>query len=288
MSRPTLSQIARAMAALVGPPLDPEKVDEPHPDVTEVVSHLIALARRYFRGEVHRIDRLPDGAALLVANHNAGITSIEPFLLGLAWYRRTQGSDLIRFLGHDIMGKLPVVGRLLIQVGMIRASHAAAGKALDGGHKVVVLPGGNYEAFRPFSQRHRVDFGGHVGYVRLALRHNVPVVPVLMLGGHETLFVVSRGARLARLTGAKRYLRSDSFPLFFGLPWGVALGPLFHLPLPAKLEVEVGDPIDLSEHLHGDDPDDRATLARLSDLVQGELQRMMDRRAENRRWPILG
>lgn len=96
------------------------------------------------------------------------------------------------------------------------------------------------------------------------------------------------GAPLARLIGAKRLLRSDSFPLFFALPWGVALGPIFHLPLPAKLEVEVGEPIDLWEHLDGGDPEDREVLARLSELVQGRIQQMMDARVSRRRWPILG
>ncbi len=114
------------------------------------------------------------------------------------------------------------------------------------------------------------------------------VVPVLNLGGHETLYVVWRGEALARISGAKRILRSDSFPLFFALPWGVALGPIFHLPIPAKLDVEVGEPIDLWDYLEGDDPEDRATLERLSGLVQDRLQQMMDRRAARRRWPILG
>ncbi len=278
----------KAVGRMLGPGLDPEAVADPDLDLIKLVAPVVEALSGYFRGEVHGLERVPAGSALMVANHNAGITSIEPFLLGLRWYQRTGGEDLIRFLGHDMMGKIPLVGNLLIQVGMIRASHRAADRALAAGHKVLVLPGGNYEAFRPYSQRHRVDFGGHVGYVRLALRNKVPVVPVLNLGGHETLFVLWRGEKLAKLSGAKRLLRSDSFPLFFALPWGVALGPIFHLPLPAKLEVEVGEPIDLTQHLGDDDPEDRATLQRLSDVVQARLQEMMDRRSARRRWPVLG
>jgi len=276
------------VARMLGPNLDPEAVAEPDLDLVKLVAPVIELLSSYFRSEVEGLDRVPDGPSLMVANHNAGITSIEPFLLGLRWYQHTGGQDLIRFLGHDMMGRIPLVGNMLIQVGMIRASHAAADLALSSGHKVLVLPGGNYEAFRPFSQRHRVDFGGHVGYVRLALRNGVPIVPVLNLGGHETLFVLWRGEALARATGVKKLLRSDSFPLFFALPWGVALGPIFHLPIPAKLEVEVGEPIDLSEHLNGEDPEDRQTLERLSRLVQQRLQQMMDARVARRRYPVIG
>ena len=278
----------KAVARMVGPSLDPEAVAEPDLDLIKLVVPVIELLSAYFRSEVEGLERVPAGPALMVANHNAGITSIEPFLLGMRWYQRTGGEDLIRFLGHDMMGRIPLVGNMLIQVGMIRASHAAADKALSAGHKVLVLPGGNYEAFRPYKERHRVDFGGHVGYVRLALRNNVPIVPVLNLGGHETLYVVWRGETLARVTGVKRLLRSDSFPLFFALPWGVALGPIFHLPIPAKLEVEVGEPIDLVAQLNGEDPEDRQTLQRLSGLVQRRLQQMMDRRVARRRWPVIG
>ncbi len=278
----------RSLRRLVGAPLDAEAVVDPDLDLARLVAPLVELLNHYFRGEVDGLDNLPEGEALLVANHNAGITSMETFLFGLRYYRHTGGRELIRFLGHDMMARLPVLGNFLIQVGMIRASHAAADRALQAGCKVMVLPGGNYEAFRPYRQRHRVDFGGHVGYVRLALRNRVPVVPVLCLGGHETLYVVFRGERLARLTGVKRFLRSDSFPLFFALPWGVALGPIFHLPLPAKLEVEVGEPLDLHEHLDGGDPEDPQVLARLSALVQDRIQQMMNARAGRRRWPVIG
>ena len=278
----------RSLRRLVGAPLDAEAVVDPDLDLPRLVAPLVELLNHYFRGEVDGLDNLPEGEALLVANHNAGITSMETFLFGLRYYRHTGGRELIRFLGHHMMARLPVLGNFLIQVGMIRASHAAADRALQAGCKVMVLPGGNYEAFRPYRQRHRVDFGGHVGYVRLALRNRVPVVPVLCLGGHETLYVVFRGERLARLTGVKRFLRSDSFPLFFALPWGVALGPIFHLPLPAKLEVEVGEPLDLHEHLDGGDPEDPQVLARLSALVQDRIQQMMNARAGRRRWPVIG
>lgn len=278
----------KSIARLAGPPLDPDAVSPVDLDLARAVAPILELVSRYFRAEVSGLEKIPKGGALLAANHNAGITSIEPMLLGLRWYRHTGGQDLIRSLGHDVMGKIPLLGNFLIALGMVRASHAAADRALNAGQKVLVLPGGNYEAFRPYGQRHQVDFGGHVGYVRLALRNNVPVLPVLNLGGHETLFVVSRGAALARLTGVKKLLRSDSFPLFFALPWGVALGPLFHLPIPAKLVVEVGEPIDLREELQGEDPDDPQTLRRLSELVQGRVQQMMDRQAAKRRFPVIG
>jgi len=110
---------------------------------------------------------------------------------------------------------------------------------------------------------------------------------VLFYGDHESFIILRRGARLARITGMRKYLRSESFPLFLALPWGIGFGPIFHLPLPAKTIVDVGDPISLDEY--GDEVlQDREKLAEISDMVQGRIQEMMDRRAAERRWPIIG
>ncbi len=282
-----MMRILRSLIELLGPPLDPDAIDDVDLDLAAVIAPLVGLLGRYLRAEVRGIERLPDGPAVVVCNHNAGITAPEPLLLGRAYYEHSGRRGSLRFLGHDAMTAIPLVGNMLIRLGMIRASHANADRALAAGEKIAVLPGGNYEAFRPFSQRHLVDFHGRVGYVRLALRNRVPIVPVLCLGGHETFFVISRGERMARLTGVKRLLRSDSFPLFLGLPWGIGVGPIFHLPLPAKVLVEVGEPINLDgygpEHL-----EDRQALEAIGQRVEGELQAMMDRRAAERRWPLLG
>ena len=277
----------QTLSRLVTDPLDPDRINDLDTEMVELCLPAIDLLQRYFRAEVHGIDRIPGGPALLVGNHNAGITFMDPFFLGTAWFRRTGGRDPMHYLAHDAMVRIPALGNFLMRGGAIRASHHTADAAFAAGHKVVVFPGGNYEAFRPFRERHKVDFGGRTGFVRLALRNRAPIVPVLHLGGHETFVVLRRGERLAKLLGVKRFLRSDAFPVFLGLPWGIGVGPIFHLPLPAKVLVEVGEPIPLDAY-GPEAADDRASLQAIRDMVQDQLQRMMDRRADERRWPILG
>jgi len=277
----------RTLSRLVTDPLDPDHIHDLDTELVELCLPAFDLLQRYFRAEVHGIDRIPDGPALLVGNHNAGITFTDPFFLGTAWYRHAGPEDPLHYLAHDAMVRIPALGNFLMRGGAIRASHHTAEAAFTAGRKVVVFPGGNYEAFRPFRERHRVDFGGRTGFVRLALRNRVPIVPVLHFGGHETFVVLRRGKRLAKLLGVKKYLRSDAFPLFLGLPWGIGVGPVFHLPLPAKVQVVVGEPIPLDDH-GPEAADDRETLCAIRDQVQDRLQQMMDRRAVERRWPLLG
>ncbi|MFH1464106.1 MAG: 1-acyl-sn-glycerol-3-phosphate acyltransferase [Pseudomonadota bacterium] len=252
---------------------------------TALIDRLLPLGhaiRAYLRGEVHGIEHIPDGPALLVGNHNAGVTFLEPVLLGIAWHECKGGEDGFFYLAHDVLMDLPGVGRLLAKGGAMRAGYATAEAAFAAGRKVAVWPGGNWEAFRPWRERHRVDFGGHTGFVRLALRARVPIVPVLSLGGHEAYFVLARGARIARWTGIKRRFRSESFPLFLALPWGIGLGPLPHLPLPVKSLVEVGLPISLAEH-PPEAAADESLVRSIAQRVEGALQAMMDRRVAERR-----
>jgi 1-acyl-sn-glycerol-3-phosphate acyltransferase len=266
------------------PQTQPNELNIDRPFIERAIRTVGYPLRRYFRGEVLHLSRLPKGPALLVGNHNAGITMFEPFLLSMMLYESTK--EAIGYLAHDLMLELPIVGGFLKRLGVIRAGHGPASSALDAGYKVMVFPGGNYEAFRPFSDRHRVDFNGRHGFARLALQKRVPIVPVLCLGGHETLFVLRRGSRIAKALGLKKLLRTDSFPIFFGLPWGIGIGPIFHLPLPAKTIVEIGEPIHVSGY-KDDAHLDASACHDLASRVVTALQQMMDRRSEGR-IPLFG
>jgi 1-acyl-sn-glycerol-3-phosphate acyltransferase len=276
-----------SLANLFGPRADPEALVTIDPQLYALSRLVVRALGRYFRAEVAGLDRIPAGPALLVLNHNAGITNMDPFLLAGAWDAFTLGRDPFRFLAHDVMLRLPVVGNYLMRTGAIRADHGAGTRALAAGHKVVVFPGGNYEAFRPYRDRHRIDFGRRRGFIKLALRTQVPIVPVVCVGGHESFFVLRRGTVLARLLGAHRRLRSESFPIFVGLPWGLGVGPVFHLPLPTKCVLEVGEPLALDEFAPAD-ADDPAAVERIFDDVVGTMQTMLARGAARRRWPVLG
>jgi len=245
-----------------------------------------AMARLYFRAEVHGLDRVPDGPAMLVGNHNAGITFLEPFMMADIWYRLHGERDPLFFLAHDAMVKIPLLRNVLLKFGCVRASKANSMKIFDAGRKLVVFPGGNYEAFRKFSDRHTVDFGGHKGFARLAVETDVPVVPMLSIGGHETFFVLCRGERLAKLTRADKILRSRSFPVAVALPWGMMIGPFFHFPLPAKCTVEFGEPFRPSEITRDDATDEK--IDAVYDEAIGRIQAMMDEQATKRTHPVIG
>jgi 1-acyl-sn-glycerol-3-phosphate acyltransferase len=118
----------------------------------------------------------------------------------------------------------------------------------------------------------------------MALERNVPLVPVVAIGGQETALFLSRGERLARALRLKQLARLDVLPISIALPWGLNIGDLGgHIPLPAKITVQVLEPIDLAER-YGDDPDHQ----QIYEDVTGAMQRTLDDLADERRLPVIG
>jgi len=246
-----------------------------------------AIVRVYFRAEVQGIERVPEGKAMIVGNHNAGITFLEPFMMGAEWYCHHGEDEPLYFLAHDAMVSIPLLRNALLKFGCVRASMENSKKLFDDGRKLVVFPGGNHEAFRKYSQRYQVDFGGHEGFARLAVETDVPIVPMLFIGGHETFFVLTRGEKLGRLVHSEKILRSRSFPIAIALPWGVMVGPFFHFPLPAKSTIEFGEPFRPSEVVRRNAKAEKKVTAVYDETVR-RLQEMMDEQAAKRKFPVIG
>src|SRR5205823_1370763 len=123
------------------------------------------------------------------------------------------------------------------------ASLETAREILRQKRDLLIFPGGDLDTWRPYSKRWEVDFGGRTGYARLALETRVPIVPVAHAGAHETLRVLTSGRGLAKAIGLKRFARANVWPIHLSLPWGLAIGPVPHIPLPGQFRYLVGEPI---------------------------------------------
>jgi 1-acyl-sn-glycerol-3-phosphate acyltransferase len=226
----------------------------------------------WYSPDVIDFDKLPDGPSLVVGTHNGGIMAPDMFVTMVAFWRRFGVERPAYGLAHDMPLKAPVVGRFIAKLGAVPAHRDNARALLARGATVLVYPGGDIDAFKPFAARHRVEFGERLGFVRTALEAGVPIVPVVSVGAHETFYVVTDGRELARRIGLKRFTRIEVLPLTLCLPWGLWVGPyLMHLPAPSRIRVRMLDPIRFAPG-----PVDEARLREVRDSVRSTMQRALD------------
>jgi 1-acyl-sn-glycerol-3-phosphate acyltransferase len=260
-------------------------LDERDPDfIRERLPMLWLAASIWYRGEVRGLGNIPEtGPVLLVGNHSGGNLTPDTLVFTLAFNTYFGVERAFFQLAHNLVLSMPGLGQLR-KFGTVAASHENARKALGAGAALLVYPGGDYEVHRPSWERNRVNFGGRRGFIRLAIDQNVPVVPVVSIGGQETALFLSRGERLARLLGLDKMFRLKVLPISLALPWGLNIGDMLgHIPLPAKITVETLPPIDLREEF-GPEPDVDEVYDHLTRLMQDTL----DALAAERRLPIIG
>jgi hypothetical protein len=134
------------------------------------------------------------------------------------------------------------------------------------GEHLLVQPGGTREGCRSFRQRYEVDWGDRVGYLRLALRHRLPIIPIAASGVDDGYIGLNDGYWLGKQVGMP-----GDLPLWFGIGI-VGLWPLSP-PFPVKIRQIIGEPIEAQPI----DPDDREAILALHRRVAGAVQTLLDR-----------
>ena len=228
--------------------------------------------------EVTGLDHLPDEPVLVVSNHSGGLFILDAWGLGYIWCTQVP-ERAVHSLAHEILFKLERTGAPLGRIGVLKAGPKVGIEVLrDWRRDVVVMPGGDRDVFRPYKDRFKVQFGGRKGYAKMALRAGVPIVPVANSGAHETLVVLRSGRRIAKALGLHALARADVFPISLTVPWGLTVGPLPNLPVPARFRYRFAAPIRLEP-----DPVAEPTRAQIEELdrrVRGSMQELLDQLRE--------
>jgi 1-acyl-sn-glycerol-3-phosphate acyltransferase len=280
-----LSGVVGGLAKQVQMRVPKADLDERDPDyIRESLPRLWMLASIYYRGEVRGLERIPEeGPVLMVGNHSGGNLTPDTGVFTLAFNTYFGVERRFYQLAHNLVLSMPTLGWLR-KYGTVAASPENADKALESGAALLVYPGGDYEVHRPSWERGKVDFDGRQGFIRLALKHDVPIVPVVSVGGQETQLFLSRGAGLAQLLRLDKLFRLKVLPVSIGLPWGINVGDMLgHIPLPAKITIQVLKPIHLRDR-YGKEPD----IDQIYDDVISEMQQTLTALQEERRLPVIG
>lgn len=255
MARPT-TEVPRTGAHLVpvpAPAPDAEPLEDPRrSDVDEWgrSEKTRAMARalfqpfyeHWFRAEWEGLEKIPaDGGALLVANHAAAIPSDAPVIMhGI----ETELERPVYGLADELFKKLPVAGTLWSRSGGVLAHPDNAYRLLrEQDQLVLVFPEGSKGPGKTFNERYRLRRFGRGGFVQIAMRAGVPVIPIAVVGAEESMPTLANLAPLAKALGLP-YAPVTANMLTFG----ALLGPLGSaLWFPAKFKLRVLDPVYFDE-----------------------------------------
>ena len=256
------------------------------PDYIERTLPAVRLwSKHYFRADVRGLEHIPaEGPVLLVGNHSGGTVIADTFVFSQAFYDRFGPERAFHQLAHDLVFKMAGLRVLLQRYGTVPASPANMGRALRRNAALLVYPGGDHETFRPSWESDQVDFAHRTGFLELALKHDVPIIPVVSIGGQETALFLGQGKRLARAFQLNRLMRLKVFPAALGPPFGATILDLpLRFPLPAKISIRVLKPIELRDRL-GSRPDVEEAYT----LVTSTMQRTLTRLGNERTLPVVG
>ena len=240
------------------------------------------LYHNYFHVTTDGWEHVPDqGRVLVVGSHNGGLAAPDMFMLMYDWFRRYGVERAAYGLAHP--GVWEYFGPMFIpatQSGAIVAHPKMAMAALKREAAVLVYPGGAEDVFRPYSQRHKIEFAGRKGFIKIALRERAPILPVVSLGAHEGLIVLADFYPFVRELherGMPWLFGIDPvvFPVYLGLPWGIAIGPLPNLPLPTQVHNRVCKPIEFERYGRAA-ANDREYVDACYNRVQQEMQLELD------------
>jgi 1-acyl-sn-glycerol-3-phosphate acyltransferase len=251
---------------------DPEAVRRTLPGVKKLFG-----PGRYFGVDVRGWQHVPEAPCMIVSNHSGGTTIPDVWGFVSAWYQNYGVHRPLHPLAHEIILSTRLTGEYFARRGVLRGNREVALAVLrDFKRDLMVMPGGDLDTWRPYSQRYQVRFGGRTGYARLALQTGVPIVPVAHAGAHETLIVLSDGRRLARAVGLQRIARASIWPVHLSLPWGLAIGPWPHIPTPARFRYRIGAPVAPPVVLApGEEPKEEEVRA-YDHAVQSAVQALLD------------
>jgi 1-acyl-sn-glycerol-3-phosphate acyltransferase len=260
-----------------------ERRDPEH--IRRTLPGMKAYADIYHRAKVRGLHNIAEeGPVLLVGNHSGGTLIADTFVFSAAFYEQFGPERTFHQLAHDLVFRVPGARALASRWGTVPASRENMQRALELGAALLVYPGGDWETYRPSWESSKIDFAGRKGFARLALEHNVPVVPVVAIGGQETGLFLGQGQRVARALRLDRSMRLKVLPTVLGPPFGPTILDLpIRVPLPAKITVSVGKPIDLRRKLGS-----RADADEAYELVTTNMQRTLSRLGNERTVPVVG
>ena len=213
------------------------------------------LYRSWHRVEWEGLENIPTtGGALLVSNHAGAIPSDAPAIMhGI----ETELGRPVYGLADEMFKRMPVVGTMWSRAGGVLAHPDNAYRLLREQEQLaLVFPEGTKGTGKTYGERYQLRRFGRGGFVQIAMRAGVPIIPIAVVGSEEAMPILWKSGAAGQ--APRRALRADH-----GQHAGLR-SPLGMLPFPAKIKIRVLEPV----HLDVEPDQPRYSRSRIMDVAE--------------------
>lgn len=225
------------------------------------IGPVVWLYKNYFRVETHGIEKVPKGRVLLIGNHS-GQLPFDAAMVGAALLLEGQPPRAIRSMVEKWVPTLPWISTIFARVGQVVGTPENCRRLLENDEAIVIFPEGVKGIAKLWSERYQLrEFG--LGFMRLALETNTPIVPMAIIGAEE------QAPSFANLKPVAKLLGMPAFPL---------TPTVLPLPLPTKYRIHFGDPLFFT----GRPDDDDSELEKKVKTVRAAVQLMVEQGLKER------
>ena len=227
-------------------------------------SLLVAMSfvyRNWFRVDARGVANVPDGRVLLIGNHAGNTFAWDGAMLATALFLEGEPPRIPRGMAEYFLPTIPFFNVVMQRFGSIVGTPENCIQLLDRDEAIMVFPEGQRGFVKPYRQRYQLQKFG-LGFMRLALETNTPIVPIGIVGSEE------QSPGLANLRSVGKLIGSPAFPITLTFP---LLGPAGFIPLPVKYFIEFGEPLAFD----GDPSDDDAAIGEKVKVVKAAIRALI-------------